>query len=265
MTFRRNFRFIILLIKMKLSRTMAFRAGFFGAFIADGINFIIQLLTFSVIYSQVDSIGDWSRGQMIIFVGTFSMMNGLELLITYYGVRRIPGYIRDGGLDHYLTKPGNALLRLSLEETNLGSAPLLLLSSGIVAWGVSVEGIQVTPFFILGYSFMVLLMTLLWYDLEIIWRTIPFFTISAKSLPRLEDDIFALNFRIPGVLYKSFFKVVFYFVLPYGIMSTVPTQVLTGTLTVWGLIHALCIVIAFTALTLWFWRFGLKHYKSASS
>jgi len=265
MTLRRNLRFIGLLIKMKLSRTMAFRASFFGAFIADGTNFIVQLLTFSVIYSQVDSIGDWSRGQMIIFVGTFSMMNGLELLITYYGVRRIPGFIREGGLDHYLTKPGNTLLRISLEETNLGSAPLLLLSGGIVAWGVSMEGIHVTPFLILAYSGMVLLMTLLWYDLEVIWRTIPFFTISTKSLPLLEDDIFALNFRIPGVLYKGFFKFLFCFALPYGIMSTVPTQVMTNTLTAMGLVQALGVVVFFTAFTLWFWRFGLKHYKSASS
>ena len=265
MTIKRNLKFIVLLVKMKIARTIAFRASFFGAFIADGINFIIQLLTFSVIYSQIDSIGDWSRGQMIIFVGTFSMMNGLELVITYYGVRRIPGYIRDGGLDHYLTKPGNALLRLSLEETNLGSAPLLLLSGIIIAWGVSIERIHVTPLLILGYSVLVLLMTLLWYDLEIIWRTIPFFTISANSLPRLEDDLFALNFRIPGVLYKGVFKVVFYFILPYGVMSTVPTQMLTNSLTIPGLIHALCIVVAFTAITLWFWRFGLRHYKSASS
>ena len=265
MTLRHNLKFIGLLIKMKLIRTMAFRAGFFGSFIADSINFIVQLLTFSVIYSQVDRIGDWSRGQMIIFVGTFSLMNGLELVIAYFGVARIPAYIRDGGLDHYLTKPGNVLLRLSLEEVNLGSVPLLLLSGGIVAWGVSIESIHITPLLILGYSCMVLLMTLLWYDLEIIWRTIPFFTISANSLNRLEDDIFALNFRIPGVLYKGIFKVVFYFILPYGIMSTVPTQVLTDSLTTPGLIHALGIVAVFTAFTLWFWRFGLKHYKSASS
>ena len=265
MTRKRNLRFIGLLIKMKLTRTMAFRASFFGAFIADSMNFIVQLATFSVIYSQVDSIGDWSRGQMIIFVGTFSMMNGLELVFTYFGVARIPGFIRDGGLDHYLTKPGNTLLRLSLEETNLGSAPLLLLSGGIVAWGVSIEGIHVTPLLILGYAVMLLLMTLLWYDLEVIWRTIPFFTISANSLHRLEDDIFALNFRIPGVLYKGIFKVIFYFVLPYGIMSTVPTQVLTNAWTVQGLLHALGVVAAFTVIALWFWQFGLKHYQSASS
>ena len=262
---KRNLKFIGLLIKMKLARTMAFRASFFGAFIADGSLFVVQLLTFAVIFGQVDSIGDWGWGQMLIFIVTFSMINGLNMVVTFFGVLEIPQKIKDGGLDHYITKPVNPLLRLSFEEINLGSAPLLLLSGGIIAWGVSIEGIHMTLPLMLSFSGMVLLMTLLWYDLEVIWRTIPFFVISTKALPRLEGDIFEINFRIPGVLYKGVVKAVFYFILPYGIMSTIPTQLLTNTLSVWGLIQALCVVVVFTAFALWFWRFGLRHYKSASS
>ena len=265
MTIKRNLRFIGLLVKMKLVRTMAFRIGFFGAFIADGALFLVQLLAFSVIYGQVDSIGDWSRGQMLIFVGTFSMINGLNMVLFAFGTVNIPQKIREGGLDLYLTKPGNTLLRLSLEEVNPGSAPLLILSGVIVAWGVAVEGIHVTPLLLLGYVGMVLLMTLLWYDMEIITRTIPFFVISSTAIERLEEDVIMLNFKIPGVIYKGFFKALFYFALPYGIMATVPTQLLSNTLSLTGLFHSLCIVVGFTAFTLWFWRFGLRRYKSASS
>ena len=265
MTLKRNLKFIGLLVKMKLVRTMAFRFSFFGAFFADGTLFVIQLLTFAVIYGQVDTIGDWGRGQMLIFIGTFSMINGLNMVIYFFGVVGIPWKIREGALDLYITKPGNPLLRLTFEEVNLGSAPLLLLSGGIVAWGVSVEGIQVTPPLLLGYCGMTLLMTLLYYDMEIILRTIPFFVISATSIERLEGDMLMLNFKIPGIIYKGFFKILFYFALPYGIMATVPTQVLSNALTLPGLIHALCVTAVFTSFALWFWRFGLKRYKSASS
>ena len=265
MTVRRNLRFIWLLVKMKLVRTMAFRFSFFGAFFADGTLFVVQILTFSVIYGQVDAIGDWGRGQMLIFIGTFSMINGLNMVVYFFGVLGIPWKIREGALDHYITKPGNPLLRLTFEEVNLGSAPLLLLSGGIVAWGVSVEGIFVTPLLLFGYIGMVLLMTLLYYDMEIILRTIPFFVISATSIERLEGDMLMLNFKIPGIIYKGVFKILFYFAMPYGIMATVPTQLISNTLTIPGLIHALCIAAAFTAFALWFWRLGLRHYKSASS
>jgi len=89
--------------------------------------------------------------------------------------------------------------------------------------------------------------------------------LSYNAIMRLEDPILDLNFKIPGVLFKGALKIIFYFILPYGIMATVPTQLLTGTLSFAGLIQALSVVVVFTAFALWFWRFGLKHYKSASS
>ncbi|MCL2058232.1 MAG: ABC transporter permease [Oscillospiraceae bacterium] len=265
MTLKRNLMFVTLLVKMKLVRTMAFRFSFFAAFFADGTLFVVQLITFAVIYGQVDSIGDWGRGQMLIFIGTFSMLNGLNMVIYFFGLVSVPGKIREGALDLYITKPGNTLLRLTFEDVNLGSAPLLLLSGGIIAWGAAVEGVRLTLPLLLAYSGMVILMTLLYYDMEVIIRTIPFFVISATSIERLEGDLLMMNFKIPGVVYKGFFKILFYFALPYGVMATVPTQLLTNTLTAPGLAHALCIVAAFTVFALWFWRLGLKHYKSASS
>ncbi len=264
----RNLRFIGLLIKLKLTHIMMFRLSFFGAFFVDGSLFVMQLLAFQVIYSHVDSIGGWGRGQMLIFIGTFSMINGLNMLIFFFGVAEIPNKIRDGQLDHYLTKPVNALMRLTFESVDPGSLPLILLSSGIVVYGISVAGISVTIPLMFLYIALVLLMTLQWYDLEIILRTLSFFFIAANAIDpinRLEGSLLSLNFKIPGIIYKGFFKVLFYFVLPYGVMATVPTQAITGTLTLLGFLYALGIVVLFTAFTLWFWRYGIRHYKSASS
>ncbi len=81
----------------------------------------------------------------------------------------------------------------------------------------------------------------------------------------LEDQLLELNFKVPGVLYKGIFKLLFYFLLPYGIMSTVPAQFLTRSISLSGVIIAVLTVAAFTAFALWFWRFGLRHYKSPSS
>ncbi len=260
-----NLKFLLLLLRLKLSRMMVFRLSFFGAFFADGTLFLVQLLTFSLIYGQVDSIGDWSRGQMLIFIGTFSMINGLNMLVYFFGVLSIPTKIREGVLDLYITKPGNTLLRLTFENMNPGSAPLLLLNGVIIAYGLSVQGTTITWDLILGYILLVVLMTLLYYDMELILRTIPFFVIGTEAIDRLEGELITLNFKIPGVLFNGFFKILFYFILPYGIMATVPTQFITGTLSLPGLIHALVVVCVFTWFALWFWKFGLKHYKSSSS
>jgi ABC-2 type transport system permease protein len=260
-----NLRFILLLIKLKLTRMMMFRLSFFGAFFADGSLFVMQILSFAAVYSRVDSVGGWSRGQMLIFIGTFSLINAFNMVIFFFGISGIPGKIREGGLDLYITKPVNPLLRLTFENVNPGSLPLVVLSILIVLYGIRTAGLAPGPVTVLAYAGLVVLMTLLWYDMELIIRTIPFFTVSLYAIERLEGEMLNLNFKVPGVLYKGVFKIVFYFLAPYGIMATVPVQLLSGVLSPGGLLHALGITAVFTAFAFWFWGFGLRHYKSASS
>ncbi len=264
----RHLRFVLLLIKLKLTHMMMYRANFFGVFFADGILFVMQLIAFQVIYGNVDSIGGWSRGQMLIFIGTFSMINGLNMMVYFFGVSGIPSKIREGMLDHYITKPMNILLRLTFEDVNPGSFPLIFLSGAIILYGVNTAEVAVTLPTLLLYILFVLLMTLLWYDMEVILRTMSFFFIAVNAndpIERIEGNLIMLNFKVPGVVYKGVFKVLFYFIFPYGIMATLPTQLLTGVLTSWEFIYAVGVVALFTAFTFWFWKFGLRHYKSASS
>ena len=262
---KRNLRFILTLMKLKMSRMMVFRFSFFGGFFADAMLFAVQLLTFAVVYSQVDSIGGWNRGQMIIFVGTFSLLNGLSTATCFFGLVNLPDKIKNGGLDQYLTKPVSPLLRIFFEDINPGSLLLVVFSALVIVYGVHVAGISVSAPMFIAYVALVLLMEILYCDMELILRTVPFLVVSADGIMMLEDELLNLNFKTPGVLFHGGFKVLFYFALPYGVMATVPTQLLSGAFTAVGLAWGVAIAVAFTAFALWFWRFGLRHYKSASS
>lgn len=261
----KNSRFILALIRMKLSKLMTFRLSFFGAFFVDGSMFLLQILMYEAIYSQVDSIGGWSRGEMIIFIGTFSMINALNMMIFFFGTNEIGSKIKNGDLDHYLTKPVNPLLRMTFESVDPGSIPLFIASIFIVIYGAGTLDVSITPMRIILYIVFVLIMTLLWYDLQVIFRTIPFFTVSAGNIVRMSDTILELCLKIPGNLFHGVYKFLFCLILPYGIMATFPTEVLTGRLTPLLMVYGVGIVVFFTAFTLWFWRFGVRHYKSASS
>lgn len=261
----RNIKFIKELIKLRLSHIMVFKLGFFGPFFVDGSLFLVQLMVFQAIYSNVDKIGTWGKGEMIIFIGTFSLINALNMIIFFFGVLTIPDKIKNGDLDLYLTKPINPLLRITFEKVNPGSIPLLFMSICIIAYGIKIGGIVISVSNVLLYLFFVLLMTILWYDLEVIIRTISFFVISTVNITRVEDVGLDLCMKIPGVVFKGVYKFVFYVILPYGIMATIPTQSLTGTITQGEILYGMVIVTVFTILTLLFWKIGLKHYDSASS
>lgn len=262
---KRNLRFILILFKMKLSKMMMYRLSFFGGTFVDGSLFVLWLLMFNVIYSQVNSIGGWSRGQGTIFLGTFSLLNAINMTIYFFGVIGIPGKIRSGELDHYLTKPINPLLRITFENINLGSAPLIFFSIGIIAYGVSLQDTVIHAGILVLYTLFIILMAILYYDMELIIRTVPFFVISASSIERIENAAFDLCMRVPGVLFKGVFKILFYFMLPYGIMATIPTQIITNSVSGIMIATSAVIVVAFTVFAQRFWRLGLKNYKSASS
>lgn len=244
---------------------MMYRLSFFGGTFVDGSLFALWLLMFNTIYSQVDSIGGWSRGQATIFLGTFSLLNAINMTIYFFGVSGIPGKIRSGELDHYLTKPINPLFRITFENINLGSAPLIFFSIGIIAYGVSLQGMVIHAGTLVLYILYIMQMAVLYYDMELIIRTVPFFVISASSIERIEMAAFDLCMRVPGVLFKGVFKILFYFILPYGIMATIPTQIITNSASWIMIVTSAVIVVTFTVFAQWFWRFGVKNYKSASS
>lgn len=260
----KNLRFVKSLITMKLSHMMVFRLSFFGAFFVDGTVFFIQLLLFQAIYSQVDTIGGWSKGEMMIFIGTFSLINALNMIIFFFGINDLPDKIKNGGLDHYLTKPVSPLFRLTFENVNPGSVPLIFVSIGIILYGICLSKVSITLPQGIGYAGLVALMTLLWYDIQLILRCIPFFVISGTNITRTEE-LLELCMKVPGVLFKGAFKVLFYFILPYGLMATIPTQFLMKTISLSGILYGVVIVILFTGIAYGIWKVGLRNYKSSSS
>jgi ABC-2 type transport system permease protein len=99
MSIKRQIKIIYMLLKMKLSKNMAFRFSFFGVFFVDGSLFLMQLLMFTSIYSQVGGIGGWNKAQMLLFIGTFSIINAVNMSIYFFGLISIPGKIKSGELD----------------------------------------------------------------------------------------------------------------------------------------------------------------------
>lgn len=260
-----NFRLVKALVRLRLQRIMMFRLGFFGPFFVDGSMFVIQLLVFQAIYSNVDRIGSWEQGDMILFIGTFSLINALNMTLYFFGVNSIPEKIRTGELDLYLTKPVSPLLRLTFEQVNPGSVPLIIFSIAIILYGGRAADIAVTIPNVLGYMVSVAMMTVLFYELEVIIRSLAFFTISSEGILQIEINGLDLCMQIPGTVFYGVYKFVFYYVLPYGIISTYPSLILLGRFSRKMMIHEGILLVCFTLLTAVLWKMGLRRYDSVSS
>nr|WP_308628682.1 ABC-2 family transporter protein [uncultured Eisenbergiella sp.] len=262
---KNNRKFVQELIRLRFQHLMMFRLGFWGPFFVDGSLFLVELLVFQAIYANVDSIGPWGKGEMVIFIGTFSLVNAVNMVVYFFGVNNISGKIRNGEIDLYLTKPISPLLRLSFEQVNPGSLPLVFLSICILWYGVRLSGVKVTPGLAAGYGVWVFLMIILWYEMEVIIRSLTFFVVSTNNITRLEEAGIDLCMKIPGVVFKGFYKLLFYVILPYGIIATFPAMYISGSGCVKMWIYGAAVVVVFGLLTAFLWKTGLKRYNSVSS
>jgi ABC-2 type transport system permease protein len=187
------------------------------------------------------------------------------MTIYFFGVNSIPEKIKSGELDLYLTKPTNVLLRLTFEQVNPGAVPLIFLSIGIVLYGCSLQELPITIGNIAAYVIAILFMSVLYYELEVIIRTTAFFFISADGATQLEDCGLELCMQLPGTIFYGVYKIIFYMLLPYGIIATYPTLILADRLSIGMLIHGVSVVVVFFVLMTALWRTGLRHYNGVNS
>lgn len=262
---KKYIRIFIHLLKLRLSREMIYSFNFFAALFVDGIMFIIQMLAFTTIFSQVDSVNGWSKFHMIIFIGTFTILDGLYMATYFFGVITIGDKIRNGELDLYITKPVNTLFFISFENMNIGSILISILGVMMVAYGTGNLGIEITFIKVFEYMFLLFLMYILMYDLMIILRCCAFWFTKADNIYKLENELVNFCFKVPGIMYKGIGKIIFYFILPYGLIATIPTEFISGTMTIQGGLTALGVCAVFSFLAVFLWKRGLGRYSSASS
>ncbi len=262
---KKNMRVIREMFLLRMHGLMVFRMDFIAPFVIDGSLFLIQLMAFGVVYSHVDAIGSWGRGEMIAYIGTFSLINALNMTIYFFGINSIPHKVRSGELDLYLTKPVSPLLRLTFENISPGSVPLIIMSVCIIGYGIYIRHLPLSFAAGISYIFWVLIMTVLYYEMAVIIRAVSLYIVSMARLEQMEEACIDLCMKLPGIAFYGGYKVIFYLILPYGIMATLPVQRIIGEMDFQMAVYGIGVVVIFSAITIVFWKRGLKRYNSASS
>jgi ABC-2 type transport system permease protein len=70
--------------------------------------------------------------------------------------------------------------------------------------------------------------------------------------------------RYPGDIFRGVGKIIFTFIIPIGIIATVPASILTGRIGLGFAVTALFVGSLFLSIGLWVWRRSIEHYSSAS-
>src|SRR5438045_4202327 len=140
-----------IMLRNSLIRELSFKANFILWMMVEVLWFCGQIIFFSIIFGQVDRIGDWSKWEVVLLVGTHQIIAQLFQAFFFVNVANIPELVRTGKLDSLLVLPLDSQFAVSTKQFGLDSVINAIVGGVVVVISLTRLGIVPQPLHILFY------------------------------------------------------------------------------------------------------------------
>src|SRR5436309_1550131 len=124
------------MLRNSLIREMNFKLNFLLWLVVESLWFVGQLVFIKVIFSHVNQIGDWTKWQMVLLVGTHQIISQIFQAFFYVNLVNLPELVRTGKLDFILLQPIDGQFAMSVRQFGLDSLVNALVGIGIVCYSL---------------------------------------------------------------------------------------------------------------------------------
>jgi len=221
--------------------------------------FLIGFLIFLV--KNTNGFAGFSGNQILFFTATYVLIDTLAqfLFRSVYSFRQL---VVSGDLDLVLVKPVSPLFRSLFG----GADPVDLITLPAIIGVVIYIGSLLSPT-ILHTTFYILLVInglVISAAFHIAVLSLGIITTEIDHTVMIYRDLVSIG-RFPIDIYKEPFKSLLTFIVPVGVMVTIPAKALIGLVSPLGIISSLIFGLALLFFSIKFWHYALKKYTSASS
>ncbi|MDQ6624472.1 MAG: ABC-2 family transporter protein [Verrucomicrobiota bacterium] len=263
---RRYFEIYSIMLRNSLIREMNFKANFVLWMVVEILWFWGQIFFFGIIFGQVDHIGDWTKWEVVLLLGTHQTIAQLFQAFFFMNISNIPELVRTGKLDSLLVLPMDSQFAVSTKQFGLDSIINALFGSGVVIFAL--VQLHITP----GAGLIVLYLCALafgvaiHYSIMLTLAAISFWIVRAQGLVYGYFNFLQIA-RYPDVIFPRVFRFIFGWIVPVIIVANIPARLLVKPLgqPAWLMLHLLAAAAGALILSRIFWRFALRRYSSASS
>ncbi len=263
---RRYLEIYGIMLRNSLIRELSFKANFLLWMLVEVLWFLGQILFFSIIFGQVDQIGDWTKWEVVLLVGTHQIIAQLFQAFFFVNVANIPELVRTGKLDSLLVLPLDSQFVVSTKQFGLDSIVNALVGVFVVVLSLVRLGVTPGPLAILLYLIALVFGVAIHYSIMLTLAAVSFWIVRAQGLVYGYFNFLNIA-RYPDVIFPQVFRWVFGWIIPVIIVANIPAKLLIKSLGQPGwLMFQLVVAGSISAvLSRLFWRWALQHYSSASS
>ena len=265
MNLKRYLTIYAALWKNSVAREMSFKGNFILWIVVELLWFGLQLSFVSVIYLQTNSVGTWTKWQMVMLLGASNFIQQIYQAFFLTNCTALSELIRTGKMDFLLALPVNTRFIVSTRQVDLGAFVNAAFGLCVLIFASHKANVHPTLAQLCGFGVLCLVGVMIHYSLMFMLAAISFWTVRAQGIVWGYYNLFNIA-RMPDEAFKGVFKAVFTFALPVLLVSNVPVRLLANTLSSpWPWILLLGIGLIWAAISEWFWRLSLRRYTSAST
>jgi ABC-2 type transport system permease protein len=209
----------------------------------------------------VNSLAGYSLNQTLFFFLTFNIIDVISQFLFREAYRFRP-LIVSGDFDLIMTKPMSALFRVLMG----GSDFIDFLTIPPLIFALFYVGRMLHPTTVQLLFYLLLLIN------GLLIATAFYITVLAFGIITLEIDHTIMIYRditnlgrFPIEIYKEPLKGILTYIIPVGIMISLPVKAIIGMVTFKGVLLSFAIGFFVIFISLKFWNFALTKYTSASS
>ncbi len=260
----RYIRLWLAFFRNSLTRDMEFKMNFIGNLFIDSIFYGSLFFFFSVIFSYVDALGDFSKDAVMIFLIITYLTDTVFIFFFGSNTFQVNRMVVKGDLDMLLLKPVNPLFFISFRYVCTYAPISMCILLGLLLrvtylYSPSIGIINYIAFFI---SF--LLGVLILYCVEFIIACLVFWYKNFSVGGWLASELTKYS-RRPDSIYTGVFRKALFSFFPMALVSSLPARMLLFGPDYYMLLAQLFITTLALLLTIFVWNQGLIRYDSASS
>src|SRR6202045_2638816 len=254
------------MLRNSLIRELSFKANFLLWMLVEVLWFVGQIVFFSIIFANVDRIGDWTKWEVVLLIGTHQMIAQLFQAFFFVNIANIPELVRTGKLDSLLVLPVDSQFAVSAKQFSLDSIVNAIVGAAIVILSLSNLPLVPSPIAVLLYLSALVFGVAVHYSIMLTLAAASFWIVRAQGLVYGYFNFLNIA-RYPDVIFPRIFRFIFGWIVPVVIIANIPARLLIKPLGQpgWLMLHLVIASLIIFWLSRVFWRFALNHYSSASS
>lgn len=223
----------------------------------------MNLIFLHLLRENTHNFAGYTADQMVIFYLTYQFIDVFSQVF-YRGVYVFGQKVRSGEFDLYLSKPISPLFRALTSHPDINDA-LFLIPSTIISIGIGMQlNLNVSTNNALLYFALLLNAFCISTAIHILVLAIGVITTEVDGTVWLFRDVLRLA-QWPMTLYFEPLRTILFYIIPVGIMVTMPAHALLGMQSQEGILLSFALGVGSLIVSMRFWHWSLRQYSSASS